>query len=243
MKKDENVKKNNSSVSNNEEQKMEVKAEQINTENVENKTDVDAIESFSTTMQDNNQFSNQTNKGNFNNSSFDFKAMLDDYLQKLKTDKVVLGVTIAVVLMCLFLFCGIVSMGTGSKKVVNTYAKAMVKFKSKKITKLYHEDYIDYMESHSKDDIEDIIEESFEKLEDKDYRFLSYDIIDKEKYNKNKLEEYAEDLEDLYDIDEDDIKSVVEYTLKFKVDDDGDKDTKKVEIHAVKVKGKWYIFD
>lgn len=169
------------------------------------------------------------------------KKGLGNYTEKLKTDKKVLGISVGV-LVILVLLIGGLCLGGGSKGVVKSYAKAMIKSDSKKMCKLMHKDYIEYMEDYMDDDCEDIFDDAFEKLDDKDYKYLSYEIIDSEKYDKKKREDYAEDLEDIYDIDEDDVKAVIEYTIKFKVDDDGDKDTEKMEVTAVKIKGKWYLF-
>lgn len=170
------------------------------------------------------------------------KVGFGNYKEKLKTDKKVLGISIAIAVVLLLAICNVWLNG-GSKGVVKSYAKAMVKYDAKKLSKLYHKEYIEYMEDLFDDDIEDIFEDRFESYEDKDYKILSYDIIDREKYDKRKTEDFAEDLEDSYDIDEDDVKEVYEYTIKFKIDDDGDKDSNRVEVYAVKIKGKWYIFN
>lgn len=169
------------------------------------------------------------------------KNGIGNYSEKLKSDKKVLGITIAVVVVVVLLVFG-VFLADGSRNVVKSYSKAMVKSDSKRICKVMHKDYIEYLEDYIDDKCEDIFEDKFDDFEDEDYRYVSYKIIDKEKYDKKRMEDFAEDLEDTYEIDEDDVSAVVEYTVKFRVDDDGDRDSEKIEVHAVKVKGKWYVF-
>lgn len=168
------------------------------------------------------------------------KKGLGNYTEKLKTDKKVLGITVAVVVILVLLFGGLYLNG-GSKGVVKSFAKAYVKSDTKKIVKLMHEDYLEASED-SHFDIEETFDEMFDKYDDEDYKVLSYELVDSDKLDKKKVEDIAEDLEDNCDIDEDTVKAAVVYTVKFKVDDDGDKDTLKVEVTAVKIKGKWYLF-
>ena len=83
-----------------------------------------------------------------------------------------------------------------------------------------------------------------EMIDDSDYgEFEKYDYeIEATEVSDSKLEKIAESLEDLYDIDEDDVKKA--YKLKLdgeivfeddEIDVDGD------EYYAVKIGGKWYI--
>ncbi|MDE5889048.1 MAG: hypothetical protein K2H20_03415, partial [Bacilli bacterium] len=168
------------------------------------------------------------------------KQGFGNYTEKLKTDKKVLGATIAVIVVAVLLICGVYLNG-GSKGVVKSFAQAYVKSDAKKITKLMHKDYLDTYEDMGFD-LEETLEDTFDDYDDEDYKVLSYEIIDSEKLEKKDLKDLAEDLEDNCDIDEDTVKAAVVYTIKFKVDDDGDKDTMKTEVTAVKIKGKWYIF-
>lgn len=168
------------------------------------------------------------------------KKGLGDFSEKLKTDKKVLGISIAVVVVVLLLVCGLYLNG-GSKGVVKSFAHAYVKSDAKKIVKLMHKDYLDAYEDLGLD-IEETLEDTFDDYEDEDFKVLSYEIVDSEQVKKKKVKDIAEDLEDNCDIDEDTVKDAVVYTIKFKVDDDGDKDTMKKDVTAVKIKGKWYIF-
>ncbi len=170
------------------------------------------------------------------------KTGFSSYTEKLKTDKKVLIISIIVVLAILFCLGTYMQTG-GSKGVVKTYASAMVKYDAKKMTKIFHEDYIDYMEDLTDEDFEDTFEETFERFEKRDYKILKYKIIDYEKYDKDQIEDYAEKLEKSYDINEKDVKDVVEYSIKFTIDNDGDKEIERTEVNAVKIKNKWYIFE
>ena len=50
----------------------------------------------------------------------------------------------------------------------------------------------------------------------------------------------AEYLDEYRGIDEDSVKAVRRYTIKFEVENDGDEDTQKVKILVAKIGNKWY---
>lgn len=168
------------------------------------------------------------------------KTGINSYTEKLKTDKKVLGITIAVVVV-LVLLIGCVYFTGGSKGVAKNYANAYVKSNSKKIMKYMHEGLVEYYDDLGID-LEETLEDTFDENDDNDYKFLSYELVDSEKLDKDDVEDLAEDLDKAYDIDEDHVKAAVVYTIKYKVKDDGDKDTLKNDITVVKIKGKWYVF-
>jgi len=130
-----------------------------------------------------------------------------------------------------------------SKLCLNTYASSMVKYNSKNIAKTYHPNYKDFMIKSYKKDIEDIIDDTFIILKDKDYKVLSYKIIEKEKYNNKQLIKYAENLEKKYDIEEENVKKVIKYTIRYKIVNNGKKETSTVNVYTVKIKFRWYIFN
>lgn len=170
------------------------------------------------------------------------KEGFGSFSNKLKTDKKFLTMVVAIVgAVLLLVLGGAFYFNGGSKGAVKGFAKAFVKADAKKVVKYMNEDYLEASEDAGFD-IEDSLDEAFDDNEDKDFKYLSYEIVDSDKLDKDDVEEVAEQLEENCDIDEDTVKAAVVYTIKFKVDDDGDKDTEKKEVTAVKIKGKWYIF-
>ncbi len=170
------------------------------------------------------------------------KAGVGNFTEKFKSDKKfktnVIGIGIVVIVVIVLL---VVYLTGGSKGAVKGFAKAYVNMDAKEVVKYMHEDYLAYYEDLDID-LEDSLDDGFDDLKDEDYEYLSYEINDSEKIEKDDVEDIAESLEELYDINENDVKAAVLYTIKFKVDDDGDKDTLKNDVTAVKISGKWYIF-
>ena len=61
--------------------------------------------------------------------------------------------------------------------------------------------------------------------------YKGYEITDvKKDYDRDDIEDVAEYLNDAYDIDEDSVKNVVRYTIKFEVEYDGDDETEKEKV-------------
>lgn len=170
------------------------------------------------------------------------KAGFSSFTEKMKTDKkfqsLVIGVAIIVVVVAVVLIAYLTG---GSKGAIKGFAKAYVDMDAKKVVKYMHEDFLEASEDNGYD-IEESLDDLFDNYDDNDYKFLSYEITDSEKVDKDDVEDIAEDLDENCDIKEKDVKAAVVYTIKFKVDDDGDKDTVKSDFTAVKIKSKWYIF-
>lgn len=181
------------------------------------------------------------------NKIFDgVKNVGNEINEKVKTDKRVLYILVAgaavVFIIGLMLVTNILF--NPAKSTVKTYLNAMKNYDAKKIVNCYHPKMVEAMEEYlSDEDLVEYYEDLFDDREDDDYKILSYEIDnDYKKYDKDDLEDFAEDLEDSYDINEKDVKEVRRYSVKLKVDDDGDKDTEKQKIVVAKIKGKWYIF-
>lgn len=168
------------------------------------------------------------------------KEGIGSFTEKLKTDKKVLGITIGVVV-ALVLLIGCAYFTGGSKGVAKNYANAYVKSNTKKIMKYMHEGLVEYYDDLGID-LEETLEDAFDENDDNDYKYLSYELVDSDKLDKDDVEDLAEDLDKYYDIDEKSVKAAVVYTIKYKVKDDGDKDTIKNDITVIKIKGKWYVF-
>lgn len=167
------------------------------------------------------------------------KGGFNYYKDNIKTDKRLIGGTVGVVavvvLLILLLFVN------PSKSVVKKYAEAMLDYDAKEIVSITHEDMIDYFEDLTGKDYKDMLKDNFELLKDSGYKYKEYEIDnDYKKYDKDDVEDIAEEWDDNYGIDEKSVKAVRRYTVKFKVSKDGKRDTKKMKILVTKIDGKWY---
>ncbi len=164
------------------------------------------------------------------------KVFAGNYAERVKTDKKVMVATIVVVVLVLLLIFGkFLTPGYG---VVNSYMNGMKKFNAEKIVKLYHED----MYEDEDDEIDDL-EERFEEYEDEDYAIKGFKIRECDKYSEDEVEDLAESLETLYDIDEDDVQAARTYYVRYTYDDDGDKGLSYRGVTVVKIDGKWYLYN
>ena len=160
-------------------------------------------------------------------------------VEKVKNDKVLLGVCCAVAVVILVLLCSL-CLGGGAKKAVKNYSKAIIKMDEKKYCKSLHKNIVE----ERYDDIDECyenMEEMFDNLKDEDVKYKKYEITNKKKLDKDDVEEMAEDLEDKYDISEKDLKKVVRFSVNF--DAKGSDNDKKLYIYVGKIKGKWYVID
>ena len=139
-------------------------------------------------------------------------------------------VLIAVVLLVVLLA------GSGSKKVVKNFGKALEKEKPKLICKSYNKEII---EGKEWDDCEDDVENYFDS-----HDFKNFTIKSSKEVSKDDLEEISEDFEDDYDVDAKKVKKVVRYKIEYKTRlEDDDKEWEKVTRYfwVAKVNGKWGI--
>lgn len=144
--------------------------------------------------------------------------------------------------------------GGGYKKPVNDYVKAMnnydtkkmlsvmlPKSKMKEIKKEMKNSIIDW--DAFLDKMDEGLEETMEELED-DYGKnvkLSAKIINKKKVKGNDLEEIQEDYDDAYDAK---VKKAYKLKVEMTIKGKKDKDTAKVSLYVVKVKGDgWKMYD
>lgn len=134
-----------------------------------------------------------------------------------------------------------INFGDGGYNAIKCYMSRMKNFDAKKVAKYTPEEMIETIYDDV-DDYIDALEDQFELYEDKDYKVLSYEIDkDYEKYDDDEIEDFAEKLK-YYDIDEDSITEVREYSVKVKTEADGEKDTTRDEIVVYKADGKWYVY-
>ncbi len=167
------------------------------------------------------------------------KGGFNYYKGNIKTDKRLwagtAGVVVVIVLLIALLFVN------PSKGVVKKYAEAMMDYDAEAIVKITHKEVIDFYDDKF-DDYEDFLEDSFSTLEDADTVYKEYEIDSEYKVlNKNKTEDYAEAWDDAYGIDEDSVKEIRRYTVKFKVSYDGERETVKEKVLVAKIGGKWYF--
>lgn len=138
------------------------------------------------------------------------------------------------------------------KRVTKQYIAAVEKQNGKKMLKLFPKAYVDSMidqfgaedKKELIDELEDSMESSHERLEDKygkNYKIKIERYKDVEKMDKDELDELNDDLDDS------DIKCKVKkaYKVEIKVRIKGkeDEDSDTITLTVGKVKGKWYIVD
>lgn len=178
--------------------------------------------------------------GNLANNA---KAGVNTYVEKMKNDKGVLVVTIVVaVLVVLVLVFGVSKLLNPSYNVVNKYMSGMKNYNAEKVAKLYHEDLIEAKYDGEVDDLIDALEDQFEEFEDEDYKITGYKIRECEKYSEDELEDLASDLEEYYDIDEDDVKAARKYFVRYNTDEDGEKNINYRSVVVVKIGNKWSLY-
>ena len=149
------------------------------------------------------------------------KEGVEYYKKNIKTDKKLWIGTAVVALVVVLLLVSL--MGGSGKGAAKKYANAMVKGDAKALMSVLHEDFVesfdDILEYGDYDDLEEMWEEAFESREDEDIEYKGYEITDvKKDYDRDDIEDVAEYLNDAYDIDEDSVKNVVRYTIKFEVE-------------------------
>lgn len=137
----------------------------------------------------------------------------------------------------------------GYKQPVDNMIKAIETGKGKYLYKTMHDFLIEYRYDDEKkseiiDDLDDSLEYVVEMLEDEygDDIKVSYKIKDKEKIDKDDLEDLEDSIKDTYD---EKVKVSKGYELKIEMkikgDDDKEKDTTKIKVY--KIDGNWCLMD
>ncbi|MGM9834413.1 MAG: hypothetical protein ACI31M_01375 [Bacilli bacterium] len=174
------------------------------------------------------------------------KGAASDFVEKFKNDSKVKNATIAVIAGIVLLIVLKLVLLPSPESILKKYCDGMksrnadkvISTFNKKMLKVYDED----AEDSDYDDYEELLEEYYDKQKDNDFKIKSFEIDkDYEKLDKDELEEMADYIEDEFDIKASKVKAAREYTVKFKVDNDGDKDTQKIDIGLVKIGMKWYV--
>ena len=132
--------------------------------------------------------------------------------------------------------------GNGFKKPVKAYAEGIQENDGKIVVEAYYEDYVDGWE----DSLEERIEIIADYLEDecgKGYK-VKVEFKDKEKYNKDDIEDFVDDLEDdeYIEFDADDFSKFYEVEVEMiAVGDDDEIDVGDGTFYVAKVDGEWLI--
>lgn len=183
--------------------------------------------------------SNNDAKAKVNDVAGKAKNVAGDLVSRVKSDKLVLVLVAIIAVIALFAVGSFVlkvlqpGYGTANSYLKNYY----VKQKADKVVKYVHEDTYE----DEDDFVENIEDYVYENWEDSDIEYKSVKIVDSFTYSKDLVEEFAEELQDSYDIDEDDVKSVKDFFVKYVVEYDGEKVVSYGSITAYKVGSKWYI--
>lgn len=166
------------------------------------------------------------------------KDVAGDLVSKVKSDKkLLIGAGVAAVVVLILIFgLGIKMLDPGAG-VAKKYWKAYIKEDADKIVKLLHEDMYE-----DEDDVVDAIEEEFDDNKDADREIKKFKIVESVKYSEDQLEDLAEVLENIYDIDEDDVKAAKHVWARMVVEYDGEESVTYTSATVIKIEGKWYIY-
>lgn len=163
-------------------------------------------------------------------------------LNSSKKSNVPIIAAVAVVVVVLLLILKVL-FGGSYKDPIDNMCKAMETGKGKYLYKcmpkaLIEEEYDDMKKSEIIDELDDSAEMLQEYLEDEygDDVKISYKVLDKEKVDKDDLE----DIEDDYDFK---VSKGYEVDIKLTIKGDDEKDTEKTSISVYKVKGNWCVLD
>ena len=144
-------------------------------------------------------------------------------------------------------------LSNGPEGVLNKYGQSFVDFDENKIVKVLHPNVIEMLQDEIEDNddedlkyntVEGMFDEFFDEADDEDFEFIAFEI-DKDFKNVEgeDLEDIADNLNDHFDIEKDDVKAARIYELEFEVEYDGESDKEDVEILVVKVGFNWYVFE
>lgn len=154
----------------------------------------------------------------------------------------------AVVLVILIVLFNLL-FGGGYKKPVDNMMKAIETGKGKYLYKSMPEFLIEYeYEDEKKSEIYDDLDESLEFItgmlegEYGDDIKVSYKIKDKEKIDKDDLEELEDSIKDKYD-EKVKVSKGYELKIKMKIKGDDDKDEDTTTINVYKIDGDWCLMD
>lgn len=149
------------------------------------------------------------------------------------------GIAVAAVLVIILL---IALLGGGYKKPLNNYFKGIEKANSDTYLKAYPEFTREDMEDTYDNDYLDKRLENFEEEYGSKIK-ISYKVLDKEKLDKDDLEDIQDELEDEYDEDDVKVSTGYEVAVKITVKGSDDKESYYTSFYICKVNGKWCMVD
>lgn len=171
------------------------------------------------------------------------KNGVNTFVEKVKTDKgVMIGAIVGVVLVVLLVVMVGSKLLNPAYNLTNKYLKIVKKGDEEKIVKVYSDEMLEALYDGEKDDLEDDFKDSLEELEESDIVIKSFKIRECETYSEDKLEDFAESFETLYDIDEKDVKAAKRFHVKIVYELDGEKTIDYDTVIVVKVGKKWSIY-
>lgn len=139
--------------------------------------------------------------------------------------------------------------GTGPDSVVEGYVLAYIECDAKEVVGSMSPDIVAYMDEQfadseylDYDSLADFFEESVcEERKSEGIEYMEAEVVDKIQLSKSDFEELAENLEDTYDINQKKIYDAYQYEIKYKVNEDGEKDTEKETINVARIDDAWYV--
>lgn len=175
-------------------------------------------------------------------------APADGAAVKEKKSKPVLIAAVAVIIVVILLLLKAL-FGGSYKEPLNNMCKFMETGKGKYVYRMVPDFVIDNQLGKKKkkeliEKLDDLGENITDSLEDEygDDIKISYQIKDKDKIDKDDLEDVEEDLEDDYD-EKVNVKKGYKLKVKLKVKGDDKSDTETETLNVYKIKGKWYVLD
>ena len=174
-----------------------------------------------------------------------------NYVQAAKKDKKLWAIAAGAIVAAILVIWGLIALlgGGGYKQPIDDMIDMQMGKASKaQIKRMFPKEMIeeadldmdDYWDEY-KDSKEDMLEE----LEDqfgKNVK-ISYKITDKEKWDKDDLEEAAELLNEAYDIKESKVKAAYELEIEMKIKGRDDSDETETTLNVIKIGSKWYIYE
>lgn len=155
------------------------------------------------------------------------------------------GIAAVAIIVIIAIIAGVA--GSGYKKPIKNMAKAIEEADFDMICESYCEDYYDEILGGETEDYFELgMEVIFDYIEEEcgeDYE-VKVEFNDKEKYNKDDIEEFVEDTEEDYGIefDADDIKKLYKLDVTLTAEgDDGDAEILDGDIYVAKIDGEWGI--
>lgn len=179
--------------------------------------------------------------------------MGNTFVEKLKTDRKVLGISIGVAVLAIaavVVLWVIVGPG-GYNKAVKSYIDFSILGKTELAEELMPKSVWDYLEDEEILDMGDFIDAYDEQYEEYVLPALEeefgenirvkYKVTDEDELSERKMEDLRDYLKDQYDVSRRDVKKAYEVEIEATVIGDKDEDTDSMDCVVVNIAGKWYV--